>query len=129
MEKLNILMVSSECVPFAKTGGLADVVGALPIALKKMGHDVRVVMPKYSSIDDDKFNIKPFHSPMSVWMGNKEEWCFAYSTNIEYDVPVYFIDFKLFFDREGLYHDKDFKDYDDNPRRFAFLSRAALQLC
>ncbi len=129
MDKLNILMVSSECVPFAKTGGLADVVGALPVALKKLGHDVRIVIPKYSSIDDNKFNIKLLHTPMGVWMGNKEEWCSVYSTTIEEDVPVYFIDFKLYFDRDGLYYDKNFNDYDDNPKRFAFLSRSALQLC
>ena len=55
--KLNIVMMASECVPYAKTGGLADVVGALPKELKKMGHDVKIIMPKYSSIDPDKFKL------------------------------------------------------------------------
>ena len=54
---LRILMVSSECVPFAKTGGLGDVIGALPVFLKKPGHDVRVVIPMYSFIDRKKFDI------------------------------------------------------------------------
>lgn len=127
--KLNILMVASECVPFAKTGGLADVVGALPIALKKLGHDVKIIIPKYSFINAKKYNIKLFHSPMSVWMGNTEEWCSIDSTKIKEDIPVYLIEFNTYFDRDGLYHDKQFNDYLDNPKRFAFLSRAALQLC
>jgi starch synthase len=128
-KKLDILMVSSECVPFAKSGGLADVVGSLPVALKKFGHNVKIVMPRYSFIDTQKFNIKPYLSPMGVRMGNKEEWCSIHSTTIEEDIPVYFIDFLHYFDRNGLYHDMNFKDYHDNPDRFAFLSRAALQLC
>ncbi len=128
-DKLNILMISSECVPFAKTGGLADVVGSLPAYLKKRGHDVRVVIPKYSFIDAQKYNIRYDHGPMGVWMGNKEEWCAVFKTTIENDVPVYFIEYNYFFDREGLYHDKQFNDYLDNPLRFALLSRASLQLC
>ena len=58
MDKLNILIAASEVVPFAKTGGPADVAGALPKSLKKLGHDVRVVMPKYKTIDEEKFKIR-----------------------------------------------------------------------
>jgi len=126
--RLNILMVSSEMAPFAKTGGLGDVVGALPKALKRRGHDVRVVIPQYGSIDKEKYGIRPYHYPMGVRMGNKEEWCSVNLTIID-DVPVYFIEHNDFFGREGLYHDKAMNDYRDNPERFAFLSRAALQLC
>lgn len=129
VKNLKILMVASECVPFAKTGGLADVVGSLPKALKTLGHEVRVVMPKYASVDAIKHGLKPFHQPMGVWMGNRQEWCAVDRAFIFGDIPVYFIDFSHFFGREGLYHDRDSNDYDDNPRRFAFLSRAALQLC
>lgn len=129
-EKLNILMISSECVPFAKTGGLADVVGALPIALKELGHDVRVVIPFYSSIiDTSKYDIRVSHTPMGVWMGNVQQWCSVLETKTVNDVPVYFVEYGDYFNREGLYHDKAFNDYLDNPRRFAFLSRAALQWC
>lgn len=127
-KSLNILMVASECVPFAKTGGLADVVGALPIELKKMGHDVRIVIPKYSCIDAKKNKIIPFMANLGVWMGNTQEWCTVHMTTIEEDIPVYLIEFNLYFEREGLYHDHEFNDYLDNPKRFAFLSRAALQL-
>lgn len=128
-KKLNILMVASEVVPFAKTGGLADVAGALPIYLKRAGHEVRVVMPKYASINSSKFQLEPFHSPMGVWMGNHEEWCQVHRAFIEKNIPVYFIDHDIYFNREGLYHDKNMNDYLDNPRRYAFFSRAALQLC
>ena len=58
MEKLNILLAASEVVPFAKSGGLADVSGALPKALKNLGHDIRVVMPRYYVVDKEKYNLK-----------------------------------------------------------------------
>ncbi len=125
---MNILMVASECTPFAKTGGLADVLGSLPIYLSKMGHDVRVVIPKYGFIDINKFKIKKEIPIMSVWMGNKEEWCAVHST-IYKEIKIYFVEFNLYFERNGIYHDNGFNDYEDNPKRFAFLSRAALEIC
>ncbi len=125
MGGLKIVFVASEMSPFAKTGGLADVVGSLPVSLSQLGHQVSVIMPKYSSI---KANMELFHSPMGVWMGNKQEWCGVYKT--EYNgISVYFIEHNIFFDRDGLYHDRNMNDYEDNPKRFAFLSRAAMQLC
>jgi starch synthase len=122
-------MVASECSPFAKAGGLADVIGALPVFLKKLGHEVIVVIPKYSFIDVNKYNIKPAVPIMGVWMGTKEEWCAIYSTSTENGVKIFFVEFNLYFEREGIYHDSSFNDYEDNPRRFAFLCRAALELC
>lgn len=128
VKTMKIMMVASECVPFAKTGGLADVVGALPTALQALGHEVIVVMPKYAAIDVHKHAITPFFQQMGVWMGNTEEWCAVHSTTLD-GVRVYFIESQKFFARSGLYHDANFTDYGDNPRRFAFLTRAALQLC
>ena len=58
--KLNIVMIASEVVPFAKTGGLADVVGALPQVLQRMGHTVMVVMPRYGSIDGVRYGLRRF---------------------------------------------------------------------
>jgi len=130
MSKKTILFISSECAPFAKTGGLADVVGALPIQLKRDGHDVFVVMPKYSFLKTDGHTLETVHTPMSVWMGNQvQEWCSISRTYTTADVPVYFVDFNRYFFREDIYHDKMMNDYSDNPRRFAFLTRAALQMC
>lgn len=125
---MNIVMIASECVPYAKTGGLADVVGALPVELQKLGHQVMVVMPKYSLIDAARFALRPFLSPLGVWMGDTLEWCAVHVTDHQ-GVPVYFIEFDRYFNRWGLYHDADFNDYLDNPRRFGFLTRAGLQLC
>jgi starch synthase len=125
---MKIVMISAECTPYAKTGGLADVVGALPRALRSLGHEVIVVMPKYSTIDHNRFGLHPYLSPLGVWMGTVEEWC-AVHTADNRGVPVYFIEMNKYFDRWGLYHDADFNDYQDNPRRFGFLTRAGLQLC
>lgn len=127
MKNLKILMISSEVVPYAKTGGLADVVGALPQVLQRMGHEVIVVMPRYGSIDAQKFGLRRHWDSMGVWMGNMQEWC-AVDVADNDGVPTYFIEHNNFFARPGLYHDDNFNDYADNPRRFAFLTRAGLQL-
>lgn len=127
MAKLKILMISSEVVPYAKTGGLADVVGALPQVLQRLGHEVIVVMPKYGSIDAQKFGLRRHWDSMGVWMGNMQEWC-AVDVADNDGVPTYFIEHNNFFARPGLYHDDNYNDYLDNPRRFGFLTRAGLQL-
>jgi starch synthase len=127
VKNLKILMISSEVVPYAKTGGLADVVGALPQVLQRMGHEVIVVMPRYGSIDAQKFGLRRHWDSMGVWMGNMQEWC-AVDVADNDGVPTYFIEHNNFFARPGLYHDDNFNDYADNPRRFAFLTRAGLQL-
>ena len=129
LQSLNILMISPECVPFAKTGGLADVVGALPKALQALGHNVVVVMPKYASIDTTAHGASLHLRSMGVWMGDSQEWCAIHEASLAGGVPVYFVEYNLYFDRLGLYHDEQLNDYPDNPRRFGFLTRAALQLC
>jgi starch synthase len=126
---LKILMVAPEMVPFIKAGGLSDIVGSLSAELKRMGHDVRVVIPKYSSLNFRGLRVSPVLPSMGVWMGGVCEWCSVLSMTTEAGVPVYLIDHNLFFNRPGIYHDQSMHDYLDNPRRFAFLSRAALQLC
>jgi starch synthase len=126
---LKILMVASEMVPFIKAGGLSDIVGALPAELKRMGHDIRVVLPKYSSLNLHGLRVSRVFPSMGVWMGGTCEWCSVFSMTTDDGVPVYLIEHNLFFDRPGLYHDQSMHDYLDNPRRYAFLSRAALQLC
>jgi starch synthase len=127
---LRILMVASEMAPFIKAGGLGDVVGSLSLELRKMGHDVRVVIPKYSSINYHDHAVSNVLPSMGVWMGGGTcEWCSVQRITTDCGVPVYLIEHDHFFNRPGIYHDNSMNDFDDNPRRFAFLSRAALQLC
>ena len=104
---MRIAFVASEAVPFVKSGGLADVVGALPKALAARGHDVVVILPKYSSIDDARWGLQPFLNPLGVWMGDSEEWCGS-STETYAGVRFCFIQSDKYFDRHGLYHDAEF---------------------
>lgn len=120
-----IVMVASEMAPFIKTGGLADVVGSLPKALINRGNEVSVILPKYSGI---KAEMELVHSPMGVWMGNTQEWCSVYRA-FSGSVPVFFIEHNGYFDRSGLYNDANMNEYSDNPKRFSFLCRAAMQFC
>ena len=127
---MNILFVASEVVPFAKTGGLADIVSSLASYLKEHGHTVRIVVPYYNLIKEKNIETTTVLDSMGVSMGpGIEEWCAVREAKGTGDVPVWFIEHDHFFHRDGLYHDAQFNDYYDNPRRYAFLSRAALQVC
>ncbi|MDD2789170.1 MAG: glycogen synthase GlgA [Sulfurimonas sp.] len=129
MKKLNILLAASEVVPFAKSGGLADVAGALPKALRALGHDVRVVMPRYYIVDKEKYGLKRMEGSLGVPMGSKGElWAAVYEGLLPgSDVPVYFIEYDAYFGRKGLY-DEDGKGFVDNDKRFIFFSKAVMQL-
>src|SRR6185295_4364803 len=125
-------MVTSEAVPYAKTGGLADVAGALPIELTRLGHDVRLVLPRYSPAGEDSYaGFTQWRSvTVPVSSGNVV-------ANIEHgrlhgrsggvSLPVYAIRHDPFFARNGLYGEKG-SDYPDNLERFAFFSRATMEL-
>lgn len=126
--RLKILFVASECAPYAKTGGLADVVGALPKELRRMGHDVRIILPLYRSIDRAKYGIQPLN-PSCVHMGGGEEnWVGLHHALLDGQVPVWFVEYERFFGRGGIY-DEPSGEYADNAYRFALLSKAALQVC
>lgn len=122
---MNILLVSSEVVPFAKTGGLADVAGALPRALKELGHDVRVAMPHYRSVKEKSFPIETLFNEVIVYFDSPHTGSVSQSVFPETDIPVYFIGHDKFFDRPELYGEEG-KDYPDNALRFAFFSMATL---
>ena len=128
---MKILMIASEAVPYAKTGGLADVAGVLPKFLARLGHDVRVVIPLYGAIDRWKYRLTPIPGALGVWMGALGElWCGVREARLpNSDVPIYFIEYERFFARQGLYNEPDGQGFLDNDNRFVFLSRAALQLC
>lgn len=127
---LKILMAASECVPFAKAGGLGDVVGALPKYLEKLGHDVRVVLPRYYSIDKEKYGLKLLPGVLVVPMGIVGEmYCGVYEARLPgSSVPVYFLEHDGYYGRDGLY-EVDNVGFLDNDNRFVFLSKAALELC
>ncbi|MDO8670986.1 MAG: glycogen synthase [Dehalococcoidia bacterium] len=119
---LKILFASAEVVPFAKTGGLADVAGALPKALEELGHDIRVVMPRYGRIDIEKFHLQKVVEHLDVPMNHSTETVSVYKGNIGKNVPVYTIDSPTYFNREGIY------GYQDDGERFILFCRAALEM-
>lgn len=127
---LSILLSASEAVPFAKSGGLADVVGSLPRYLRALGHDVRLVMPRYYRIDREKYGLRLLPGVLVVPMGILgNEYCAVYEGVIpDSDVPVYFLEHEGYFGRDGLY-DADNVEFSDNDRRFIFLSKGSLELC
>lgn len=126
MEPLKILFVAAECQPFIKTGGLADVAGALPKTLHRLGHDVRIVLPRYSDIDGGKHRLLPMMPEMKVQYGpHLLEGSVLRCSFPGTQMPVYFIDEPDLFHRRGLYgHGR--MDFADNDRRFAFFSMATL---
>jgi starch synthase len=119
---MKILMVASEAAPFAKTGGLADVVGSLPAALKALGHEVAVLLPRYRSVDLKGARRVYDSLPVPVPPRN-----FATSLyRIDRETPFYFLDYPALYDRPGLYGEGG-EDYPDNHIRFAALAQAALE--
>ncbi len=125
---LKILFVASECAPYAKSGGLGDVVGALPKELADMGHQVQILMPLYRQIDQQAYDIRP-DGAACIHMGEGiEHWVGIFKTMLTDRVPVWFLDFSGYYNRPGIY-DGPGGEYGDNAYRFAMLSKAALQLC
>lgn len=124
---MNIAMISSEVVPFAKTGGLADVAGTLPRALAKAGANVSVIMPYYRKISAKKFGIKPLKKTVKVTVGTKEVSGEIHHLKVAQNYDVYFISQPKYYDREELYQTAD-GDYPDNAERFIFFSKAAIAL-
>ena len=126
---MKILMVTAETVPFAKTGGLADMVSALAIQLTKMGHDVKIVMPRYYKIDRSKLTL--LEGPMAIAAGQSETWSAVYTTTMPGcdKLSVYFIEHEQCFGRDGIYGVPSETDFHDNPYRFAVLNHGAFQLC
>jgi starch synthase len=96
---LKILLLAAEVVPFAKTGGLADVVGALPKAFRAPGHDIRVAMPRYGRIDLDQFRLQEVLSPFDVPIHRTTEPARILRGTIDPDIPVYMVDNARYFDR------------------------------
>jgi starch synthase len=122
-KKLKIWFMSAEVTPFAKTGGLGDVGGSLPKALFDLGHDVRVVMPAYQNIESGYPGVKPLIEEFVVPTGAGNINAGAFVSKLpQSQVPIYFIAEWHLFNRPSIY------GFWDDPYRFAFFSRAALEL-
>jgi starch synthase len=121
---MNIAFVASECVPFSKTGGLADVVGALPRALANLGHQVSVYLPRYrqTKLADPQVVVRSITVPFD------DQYRFPSVVNAgnSSGVRCYFVDYPPYFDRDALYGTSA-GDYPDNAERFALFSRAVLE--
>jgi len=121
---MNIVFAASECVPFSKTGGLADVVGALPRALAALGHQVSVYVPRYrqTRLSDSRAVVRSITIPFD----DRYRFCSVVEVAKQAGVQFYFVDYPPFFDRDGLYGTSA-GDYPDNAERFALFSRAVLE--
>jgi starch synthase len=117
---LRALVCSSEVVPFAKTGGLADVAGALPKALAALGHDVRVALPKYGSIDSGKIKSRKIDS-FKVRMGTRAHSVSVETSDALHGVVTYLVNSPRHFRRDSLYGEPD------DPERFALFCRAVIE--
>jgi len=121
---MHIAFAASECVPFSKTGGLADVVGALPRALAALGHQVSVYVPRYrqTKLADPQTVVRSITIPFD----DKYRFCSVVTAGATSGVRYYFVDYPPYFDREALYGTPA-GDYPDNAERFALFSRAVLE--
>ena len=124
---VNIIYLTTEAVPLAKTGGLADVCGTLPVEVAALGHQTAVIMPAFRSIHESGLPIQPTGISFAVSLsGQRLMGCRVLQTHLPgSEVPVWLIDQPQYFDREGLYGDRH-GDYLDNAERFIFFCRAAM---
>src|ERR1700746_2212004 len=121
---MRILFVASEGLPFSKTGGLADVVEALPKALVAQGHEVAVVLPRYRGT---KVTAKVMPSLTIPMGGTRLRFPAIGDGTTLSGVRYFFVDDPAYFDRDGLYGDSG-GDYPDNAERYSEFSRGAIEI-
>lgn len=121
---MHIAFAASECVPFSKTGGLADVIGALPGALAALGHKVTVYLPRYkeTALTHPQEMVRSITIPFD----DRFRFCSIVSGGTRAGVQFYFVEYPPYFDREGLYGNPT-GDYPDNAERYALFSRAVIE--
>ena len=120
-EPVKILVASAEVSPFAKTGGLADVAAALPKELRRLGQDVRVVMPRYRQVNPDLYGLKTVLDRLEVPLGSQTIPCSILEGRLG-EVPIYFVDCPQLYDRDGVY------GFGDDDARFIYFNRALLEM-
>ncbi|MCX6836026.1 MAG: glycogen synthase GlgA [candidate division Zixibacteria bacterium] len=130
MDKLRILMAASEAGPYARTGGLGDVMGALPAALAARGHDVKVILPRYKTIDGRRHRLSLRMDDVPVPdRGEMSHASVERADDSARGVEYLFVGHSDYFGRAGLYVDpKSGAEYKDNHLRFAFFCRAFLEV-
>ena len=122
-----IVWLTSEASPYAKTGGLADVSGALPQALSRKGYKVSVIMPYYPKMmGDHNKNVKVCYQNLGVPFLGRTEWTQILEHKVNPNLTYYFIEYHRFYDRPALYDWRGI-EYADNSERFIFFCRAAMQ--
>ena len=117
---MKVCFIAAEAAPFVKVGGLGDVIGSLPKALRELGVDARVSLPLYSSIDRERFGLK-YKAYQFVDLGWRHSYCGIFETEVD-GVPCYFVDNEQYFNRDSIYGQID------DGERFAFFSKAALEI-
>ncbi len=131
MKQFKTLYLASEVAPFAKAGGLADVTGALPKALKSLNQEIRIMIPKYKFINERKYVLREVIRlrEIPVTLNGKTEIANVKSAFLpDSKVQIYFIEIGNFFSRPGIYKDpKTKKEYEDNAIRFAYFCKAAIE--
>ncbi len=123
---MKILLASSEAVPFVKTGGLADVTGALPRALAQLGNEVYLILPKYRQVDEKKYRLNKIGTGIQTPISHRLEPGELYKLEAAPNFQVVFIRNDAYYDREYLYGPPN-GDFEDNAERFIFFSRAVLE--
>lgn len=121
---MHIAIAASECVPFSKTGGLADVIGALPRALAALGHQVTVYLPRYQQTKLD--HAEEVIESITIPFDDRFRFCSILNGGVQDGVQFYFVEYPPYFDRDALYGTSA-GDYSDNAERFALFSRAVLE--
>ena len=117
---MKVCFIAAEAAPFVKVGGLGDVIGSLPKSLRELGVDARVILPLYSSIDRERFGLK-YKAYQFVDLGWRHSYCGIFETEVD-GVPCYFVDNEQYFNRDSIYGQAD------DGERFAFFSKAALEI-
>jgi starch synthase len=123
---MRILFASSEAVPFAKTGGLADVSGALPRTLAQMGHEVFLILPKYRAVDETHLRLSKSEIVLKVPISQRVETAEVYSAEPAPSFHALLIRKDTYYDRDQLYATPS-GDFEDNAERFIFFSRSILE--
>lgn len=124
---MRVLMITSEATPFAQTGGLGEVLSALPAALAELGVEVDVLMPKYRGITPETFDIENLNVNIEVTLNAKPVSASLWQLRDKRGPRYLFLECDEYYDREHLYGTQE-GDYDDNAERFVFLTRAAIEM-